>query len=73
MTIASAESILRRIFLIFPGFCLGRGVLDIALNDYSNQYYEFIGRFYCFILIVDVFSISGRDFKHRNEVVWKMT
>uniref|UniRef100_A0A914ZJC1 ABC transporter domain-containing protein n=3 Tax=Parascaris univalens TaxID=6257 RepID=A0A914ZJC1_PARUN len=43
VAIASAESILRRIFLIFPGFCLGRGVLDIALNDYSNQYYEFIG------------------------------
>uniref|UniRef100_A0A914RHK7 ABC transporter domain-containing protein n=1 Tax=Parascaris equorum TaxID=6256 RepID=A0A914RHK7_PAREQ len=61
VAIASAESILRRIFLIFPGFCLGRGVLDIALNDYSNQYYEFIGQSYCFISIVHLFSISGRD------------
>ncbi|VDM47357.1 unnamed protein product [Toxocara canis] len=43
VAIAHTESVLRRVFLIFPGFCLGRGVLDIALNDYSNQYYEFIG------------------------------
>lgn len=43
VTIASLENVIQNIFLIFPGFCLGSGVMEIAFNDYYNQYYEFIG------------------------------
>nr|UOU03311.1 ATP-binding cassette subfamily A2 [Brachionus rubens] len=31
-------------FLIFPPYCLGRGLIDIAYNDYYNTFYEKTGQ-----------------------------
>jgi len=33
------HEILKNIFLLFPNYCLGRGLMDIAFNEYQNQYY----------------------------------
>ena len=32
-------------FLIFPPYCLGRGMIDIAYNDYYNLFYAKTGQF----------------------------
>ncbi|XP_041481767.1 ATP-binding cassette sub-family A member 2-like isoform X2 [Lytechinus variegatus] len=31
------------VFVIFPNYCLGRGLMDLAYNDYMNEYYTKIG------------------------------
>nr|XP_006817327.1 PREDICTED: ATP-binding cassette sub-family A member 2-like [Saccoglossus kowalevskii] len=36
---------LNAIFLMFPNYCLGRGLMDVAYNDYFNEYYYRIGAF----------------------------
>ena len=35
---------LKTIFLIFPPYCLGRGLIDIAYNDYYNTFYMKTGQ-----------------------------
>jgi ATP-binding cassette subfamily A (ABC1) protein 2 len=35
---------LKTIFLIFPPYCLGRGLIDIAYNDYYNSFYAKTGQ-----------------------------
>lgn len=35
-------AILRWAFLLFPNYCLGRGLMDIASNEYVAQYYELL-------------------------------
>ncbi|XP_070532576.1 ATP-binding cassette sub-family A member 2-like [Ptychodera flava] len=37
--------ILHDVFMVFPNYCLGRGLMDIAYNDYFNEYYYKIGEF----------------------------
>ncbi len=32
-------------FLVFPPYCLGRGLIDIAYNDYYNTFYSKTGQF----------------------------
>ncbi|CAF1374019.1 unnamed protein product [Didymodactylos carnosus] len=33
----------KKIFRIFPNYCLGRGLIDIAYNDYYNSFYKKTG------------------------------
>ncbi|XP_071498338.1 ATP-binding cassette sub-family A member 2-like [Diadema antillarum] len=33
------------VYLIFPNYCLGRGLMDLAYNDYMNEYYTKIGAY----------------------------
>ncbi|CAM1324270.1 ABCA2 (predicted) [Pycnogonum litorale] len=35
-TLVKLHNILKDIFLIFPNYCLGRGLMDVAFNEYSN-------------------------------------
>lgn len=35
----------KSLFLIFPPYCLGRGLIDIAYNDYYNTFYAKTGQF----------------------------
>ena len=37
--LSEIHDVLRNIFLIFPNYCLGRGLIDIAFNEYHNEYY----------------------------------
>jgi ATP-binding cassette subfamily A (ABC1) protein 2 len=34
----------KNLFLIFPPYCLGRGLIDIAYNDYYNEFYAKTGQ-----------------------------
>lgn len=38
--LTNANSVLKKMFLIFPNYCLGRGLLNIATNEYTTQYAE---------------------------------
>lgn len=37
--------ILKDVFLIFPNYCLGRGLMDIAFNQYKNDFYFKTGNY----------------------------
>ncbi|KAK3577511.1 hypothetical protein CHS0354_026468 [Potamilus streckersoni] len=39
------HTILKDVFLIFPNYCLGRGLVDIAYNEYMNEYYFKTGQY----------------------------
>lgn len=36
--LAHIHKILKACFLMFPNYCLGRGLMDIAFNEYQNFY-----------------------------------
>ena len=36
--LAGINDILKSVFLIFPNYCLGRGILDVARHEYEAQY-----------------------------------
>jgi ATP-binding cassette subfamily A (ABC1) protein 2 len=36
--------ILKTVYLVFPPYCLGRGLIDIAYNDYYNIFYSKTGQ-----------------------------
>ena len=36
--------LMKTAFLIFPPYCLGRGLIDIAYNDYYNEFYTKTGQ-----------------------------
>nr|QUF59426.1 ATP-binding cassette transporter Abca2 [Brachionus angularis] len=36
--------LMKTVFLIFPPYCLGRGLIDIAYNDYYNSFYTKTGQ-----------------------------
>ena len=36
--------ILKDVFLIFPNYCLGRGLMDVAFNQYKNDFYFKTGK-----------------------------
>ena len=36
---------LKQVFLIFPNYCLGRGLIDIAFNEYRNEYFFKVGEY----------------------------
>ena len=42
--LSSWNKLLGDVFLIFPNYCLGNGMMTIALNHYTNQYYESVGK-----------------------------
>jgi hypothetical protein len=35
---------LKVVFLMFPNYCLGRGLMDIAFNEYHNEFYFKTGK-----------------------------
>uniref|UniRef100_A0A7I5E7E1 ABC transporter domain-containing protein n=1 Tax=Haemonchus contortus TaxID=6289 RepID=A0A7I5E7E1_HAECO len=41
--LAYADRLTRDFFVLFPPFALGRGILDVVLNDYYNNFYAFTG------------------------------
>ncbi|ELU10177.1 hypothetical protein CAPTEDRAFT_187350 [Capitella teleta] len=43
--LAKIHDVLKCIFLVFPNYCLGRGLMDIAFNEYKNEYYFKTGTF----------------------------
>jgi len=36
--LAEIHNVLKNIFLLFPNYCLGRGLMDVAFNEYYNQF-----------------------------------
>ncbi|CAI9718098.1 ATP-binding cassette sub-family A member 2-like isoform X2 [Octopus vulgaris] len=38
--------LLKNIFLLFPNYCLGRGLMDIAFNQYKNMFYFKTGQYH---------------------------
>ena len=43
--LAHIHDILKNVFLIFPNYCLGRGLMDVAFNEYQNEYYFKTGNY----------------------------
>ncbi|XP_053380428.1 ATP-binding cassette sub-family A member 2-like isoform X1 [Mercenaria mercenaria] len=41
--LSQINRILSNIFLVFPNYCLGDGMMSIAMNQYKNEYYSHIG------------------------------
>ncbi|CAF4637163.1 unnamed protein product [Rotaria sp. Silwood1] len=42
-TLSIITRTIKKIFKIFPNYCLGRGLIDIAYNDYYNSFYKKTG------------------------------
>ncbi|UJR38397.1 hypothetical protein I4U23_031066 [Adineta vaga] len=42
-TLSVVTRTIKKIFKIFPNYCLGRGLIDIAYNDYYNSFYKKTG------------------------------
>jgi len=40
----SVNKVLKNFLLIFPNYCLGRGILDVAANEYVAQYDELMSQ-----------------------------
>lgn len=38
--LSATNAILKKAFLVFPNYCLGRGILDVARHEYETQYDE---------------------------------
>lgn len=38
--LSATNAVLKQAFLIFPNYCLGRGILDVARHEYQAQYDE---------------------------------
>jgi len=36
--LAHIHEILKNVFLLFPNYCLGRGLMDVAFNEYYNEF-----------------------------------
>ncbi|CAG2121545.1 unnamed protein product, partial [Medioppia subpectinata] len=43
--LAYIHRILKVVFLMFPNYCLGRGLMDIAFNEYQNYIYSKTGEY----------------------------
>lgn len=41
--LTAVNNMLRWLFLIFPNYCLGRGMMDLARNEYTAQFRAVIG------------------------------
>lgn len=41
------NSYLKSCFLVFPNYNLGHGLMEMAYNEYINEYYAKIGRASC--------------------------
>ena len=41
--ISGIHQVIGNIFLIFPNYCLGNGLMEIALNYYKNEFYSHTG------------------------------
>ena len=44
--LAHIHEILKNIFLIFPNYCLGRGLMDVAFNEYYNEFCFKMGQYH---------------------------
>ena len=43
-TINGVRRIVSDLFLVFPNYCLGNGLMEIALNHYKNEFYSHTGK-----------------------------
>lgn len=48
---AEVHQTMKMVFLFFPSFCLGRGLMDIAYNHYFNEFFYGTGKRYIIFLI----------------------
>lgn len=55
--LAYIHEILKNIFLVFPNYCLGRGLMDIAFNEYHNEFYFKMGKTNNFRLLFIEFAV----------------
>ena len=51
------NDMLKTIFLIFPNYCLGRGLIDLAKNQFMNVFERF-GKFPNFSVILSINCLS---------------
>ncbi|XP_055898501.1 ATP-binding cassette sub-family A member 2-like [Biomphalaria glabrata] len=40
------HNVLKVAFMMFPNYCLGRGLMELAFNEYKNEYYFKTGQFH---------------------------
>lgn len=62
------HNIMKDVFLIFPNYCLGRGLMDIAFNQYKNEFYFKTGKFiqYDKFLILCKVATDGCSLENQN-------
>ena len=48
------EKYLKKLFLVFPQYCLGRGLIDMAVNQATADAYAEFGMFYIFIILHEI-------------------
>ena len=41
------HSVLKIVFMMFPNYCLGRGLIELAFNEYKNEFYFKTGERLC--------------------------
>lgn len=41
------HSVLKIVFMMFPNYCLGRGLIELAFNEYKNEFYFKTGETLC--------------------------
>lgn len=41
--LARIHDVLKNVFLVFPNYCLGRGLMDVAFNEYRNEFFFKMG------------------------------
>ncbi|XP_050394470.1 ATP-binding cassette sub-family A member 2 [Patella vulgata] len=39
------HNVLKYVLMMFPNYCLGRGLMDLAFNEYKNEYYFKTGQY----------------------------
>jgi len=47
--------IMKDVFLVFPNYCLGRGLMDIAFNQYKNEFYFKTGMLPLYMVLLCAF------------------
>ena len=45
-SIDAIRQVVDTIFLLYPNYCLGTGLMDIAFNHYQNELYSHTGMYY---------------------------
>ena len=42
--ISGIRQVIGNVFLVFPNYCLGNGLMEIAQNHYRNEFYSHTGK-----------------------------
>lgn len=46
------HNVLKIVFMLFPNYCLGRGLIDLTFNEYKNEYYFKTGLPFFWVVVV---------------------